>query len=406
MKYRKITLENAKVNIPDSVRFALEVLNKAGHEAYVVGGAVRDLARGTAVNDWDVTTSAAPNETKHLFSFYPVYETGIKHGTVSVNINGNIIEITTFRTDGEYTDSRHPNSVSFTKSLCEDLARRDFTVNAMAMDKDGTVTDLFSGMQDLERGVIRAVGDPKVRFTEDALRIMRAYRFCAKLGFALESETEKGAIACKERLDLISRERINEEWKKMLTSDAPSKTLLMMYDDGILAQIFQEVRIDRSMLTRIDKLEQIYVLRCAAVLSSCETESISTAFSGICPTNTESNAIKRILSVYKTTLGESIPSARRLYYDHGENAIFGVKIACIESDRHEKLLRELTDAASDPEALRSRKNLAINGTEILREFKLDPRRIGDITETLIDGVLEGRIKNEKSALLEEIARLI
>ena len=205
-----------KMKLPCSVETAIQKLRTQGYEAYVVGGCVRDALRGVEPSDYDITTSATPAETEAVFNGYKLIETGLKHGTVTVHINGESMEITTFRIDGEYEDNRHPKEVSFTRSLSEDLARRDLTVNAMAYSPETGVVDLFGGKNDLESGLIRAVGDPDKRFNEDALRILRALRFASTLDFGIETETSSSMIRNRHLLRNVSAERISVELCKLL----------------------------------------------------------------------------------------------------------------------------------------------------------------------------------------------
>ena len=197
--------------LPCGAAYVLRALRAAGHEAYVVGGCVRDSLLGRVPVDWDVTTSALPEETKAVFSGAPVIETGIRHGTVTVLVDGEPVEITTYRVDGPYSDGRRPDSVAFTRSLREDLARRDFTVNAMAWSPETGLADPFGGADDLRGGVIRSVGDPARRFQEDALRILRALRFSAALGFSVEVKTAGALRAGRALLGKVSAERITAE---------------------------------------------------------------------------------------------------------------------------------------------------------------------------------------------------
>ena len=192
--------------ISRGARLVLERLHENGYEAYVVGGSVRNMMLGISVDDFDITTNALPNETKSLFPDFTVVETGIKHGTVTVVVNGENVEITTYRTEGEYTDSRHPDKVEFTSSLELDLSRRDFTVNALAYDGKGTVVDLFGGEEDIKNKVIRAIGNPYERFNEDALRIMRAARFASVLDFEIDKDTAESMIRNRGLLNNISAE--------------------------------------------------------------------------------------------------------------------------------------------------------------------------------------------------------
>ena len=187
--------------LPNSVREALLRLNEAGFEAWLVGGCVRDRLMGAEPHDYDITTSATPAETAAVFAGERIIETGLRHGTVTVLLSGEPLEITTFRTEAAYSDHRRPDAVRFTRSLREDLARRDFTVNAIAMDADGRLCDPFGGRADLEKKILRAVGDPEARFREDALRILRCARFSSVLGFAIEPATAAAMVRCRELLD-------------------------------------------------------------------------------------------------------------------------------------------------------------------------------------------------------------
>ena len=233
-----------RIQLPEKVNTIIHTLQEHGFEAYAVGGCIRDSILGRIPDDWDITTSATPLETKALFA--KTFDTGIEHGTSTVLIDKDAFEGTTYRVDGKYEDSRHPSEVTFTRSLSEDLLRRDFTINAMAYnDKEGLV-DIFGGMQDLENKIIRCVGNAKARFSEDALRILRAVRFAAQLGFTIESETKEAITALAPTLANISAERIQVELIKMLVS--PNPTLLRTaYELSITKVILPE--FDKMMVT-------------------------------------------------------------------------------------------------------------------------------------------------------------
>lgn len=203
----------------------LKRLEDAGFEAYYVGGCVRDHLMGRAVHDVDITTNALPEQTAAVFEGYKVIPTGIRHGTVTVLAEGTPYEITTYRVDGDYSDSRRPDSVEFTPDIVQDLARRDFTMNAIAMDIRGNIVDPFGGRGDIERALIRCVGEPEKRFTEDALRIMRGIRFASQLGFGIEEKTAQAIIDMRGRLSIISRERVREELDKLLCGKDCGKVL-------------------------------------------------------------------------------------------------------------------------------------------------------------------------------------
>lgn len=205
-----------KFKIPDGARHILQLLDGAGHEAYLVGGCVRDLLRGAAPHDWDVCTSALPEETEQCFAGRRVVETGLKHGTVTVLEEGEPYEITTYRTEGPYSDNRRPDFVRFVPNLEEDLARRDFTMNAIAMDLRGNLRDPFGGTDDIKAGLIRCVGEPNERFREDGLRVMRALRFAAVLGYEVEEQTAQAVHENRAMLDRVAAERINTELCRLL----------------------------------------------------------------------------------------------------------------------------------------------------------------------------------------------
>ncbi len=225
------------IRVPENVRHIIERLENAGFEAFAVGGCVRDALLHRVPQDWDITTSAAPEQVKGLFR--RTIDTGIQHGTVTVMLGNDGYEVTTYRIDGAYEDSRHPKQVTYTTNLAEDLRRRDFTINAMAYNDRTGVVDLFGGMVDLKNKIVRCVGSPEERFTEDALRILRAIRFSAQLGFSIEPATEAAVKALAPTLQKISRERIQAEVTKLLVSDHP-QYFRKVYEAGITKQFFPE----------------------------------------------------------------------------------------------------------------------------------------------------------------------
>ena len=226
-----------KIELPRKVSFIISNLSLHGHEAYAVGGCVRDAILAKNPKDWDITTSATPDEVKGLFRH--TIDTGIEHGTVTVLLGKEAFEVTTYRIDGVYEDGRHPSSVTFTKSLIEDLKRRDFTINAMAYNDEARLVDVVGGMKDLNHHTIRCVGEAKTRFAEDYLRILRALRFSAQLGFKLEQHTTHGMVELAPNLSGISAERIREELIKLLLSDNPDK-IHEAYQLGITKVILPE----------------------------------------------------------------------------------------------------------------------------------------------------------------------
>lgn len=225
------------IELPKQVKQIIDTLQEHGYEAYAVGGCVRDAMLGRMPQDWDITTSALPGQVKALFR--RTIDTGIQHGTVTVLLDREGFEVTTYRVDGKYEDGRHPTEVSFTASLAEDLKRRDFTINAMAYNEREGLVDLFHGAEDLEQGIIRCVGVAKERFSEDALRILRAFRFSAQLDFSIEKETLAAATELAETLRKISAERIYAELTKLLVSGHPER-LRTAYECGVTKVILPE----------------------------------------------------------------------------------------------------------------------------------------------------------------------
>lgn len=242
-----------QIQIPEKVNRIISTLAAAGHEAYAVGGCVRDAVLGRVPADWDITTSASPMEVKQLFP--RTVDTGIQHGTVTVMLGHEGFEVTTYRVDGEYEDCRHPKEVQFTKSLIEDLKRRDFTMNAMAYNEEEGLVDEFDGIGDLKRGVIRCVGNAEERFTEDALRMLRAVRFSAQLGFVLEENTRAAIGTLCGNLKKVSAERIRVELVKMLVSPHPEK-LRDAWETGMTRIMLPE--FDRCMACAQNNPHHVY----------------------------------------------------------------------------------------------------------------------------------------------------
>ena len=226
------------IQIPKQVKQVLKTLNDNGYEGYIVGGAVRDYLMGNEPHDWDITTNATPEQTKACFA--KTIDTGIKHGTVTAMLDGEGYEITTYRVDGNYSDGRHPDEVTFVGELREDLARRDFTINAIAMDIDGNIVDPFGGVDDIKSGTIRCVGNPDDRFSEDALRILRAVRFEAKFDFNLDPSVASAISRHTPNLKKIASERIRDELTKMLLSKNPTKGFEDAYKTGITKVVLPE----------------------------------------------------------------------------------------------------------------------------------------------------------------------
>ena len=229
-----------EILIPRTIGEILHRLSESGYEAYAVGGCVRDSLLGLSPHDWDIATSALPEETERVFSDRHVLQTGLKHGTVTVMCGKMPVEVTTFRVDGAYSDSRHPDEVCFTPNLREDLARRDFTVNAMAYHPESGLVDCYGGLNDLKSGTIRCVGDPDKRYREDGLRILRALRFASVLSFSIESRTAESALQNRELIDRISAERVREEFVRLLCGQSAADVLRNYRE--IIAQFIPEIQ--------------------------------------------------------------------------------------------------------------------------------------------------------------------
>ena len=226
-----------KLTLDPGAAALLDALHAAGYAAYAVGGCVRDSLLGRTAHDWDLCTSALPQQVMELFGTEQCIPTGLQHGTVTIKYGGQLYETTTFRTEGSYTDGRHPDAVQFVPDVREDLARRDFTINAMAYNEAEGLVDPFGGQKDLQNGLLRAVGEPQQRFTEDALRILRLYRFAARFGFALDAATAQAARQLAPHLDCISAERIQEELAKLLAAPQPGAYL----EPAVLAVVLPEL---------------------------------------------------------------------------------------------------------------------------------------------------------------------
>ena len=222
--------------LPENISRALDMLESAGHEAWVVGGCVRDSLMGIIPHDYDITTSALPAETEQVFAGYRLIETGLKHGTVTVLADGSPIEITTYRVDGEYRDSRRPERVTFTRNIRDDVSRRDFTMNGIAYNPKQGYFDEFGGAEDIKAGVIRCIGKPEKRFREDALRILRGLRFSASLGFEIEENTARAMHDTRELLNKISAERVFSELCGLLTGRNSHRNIFRVLNSAISPQ--------------------------------------------------------------------------------------------------------------------------------------------------------------------------
>lgn len=382
---------------PD-VEYILEKLCDAGYRADVVGGAVRDYLLGRELYDYDITTVATPDEVKEVFEGHRIVETGIKHGTVTLVLDEGSYEITTWRVDGDYLDNRHPDSVSFSRTLEEDLARRDFTVNAICYNPIDTYTDIFGGMDDLKAGIIRAVGDPARRFDEDALRIIRGVRFSAELGFRLDEGTAIAALAKRELLNNVSAERIYTELKKLLAADGAHRTVAL-YGDVILT-ILPE--LDRIVLPGADKFMTLTAIEKLAALFHLGSASPKEAFSSAMH-RLKSDSDSRILGEdILAIIAEHKPSTLydalkmlSLYGKRAGDSALKLGLALDVWGAEEKLAYE---TALDLGRAYTVSELSIDGNDLM-SIGLSGREIGKALSDILDAVMRGECDNNKDALL-------
>lgn len=374
------------LSLPQDAIKIINSLHKAGFEAYAVGGCVRDLLMNSPCGDIDITTSALPEQTKSLFSDYTVVETGIKHGTVTVVINSIPYEITTFRTEFGYTDSRHPDSVAFVRDLKQDLARRDFTINAIAYSQNSGVVDCFGGIKDLENKIIRTVGNPAERYKEDALRILRALRFASVLDFKIEQDTKNAIFSHADKLTLVSPERIYTELKKLLLGKNAQRVI------EEYKQVLSTVINLDGTTARLSRLPQNHGMRFACVCGSSvsisltrlradnETKRKAQLYAESTPIPLEEIEMKLFISNYGIDDARDIAAYRR--------AIFN------EDETHEI---EKIIASKTPLFL---SDLAINGKD-LQAIGVSGKAIGENLKALLCSVIKSEIPNDREALLKK-----
>lgn len=449
------------MEIPSNIIRILDMLEDAGYEAYIVGGCVRDSLMGVPPHDYDVTTSALPEETERVFSGMKLIETGLKHGTVTVLSNGEPVEITTYRVDGEYHDSRRPDSVSFTRSLREDIARRDFTMNGIAYSPRRGLFDEFGGGEDIRRGIIRCIGDPEKRFHEDALRILRGLRFAVTLGFEIEPYTARAMLDNRELLRNISAERVFSELSGLLTGrNSPRNIRRIM---GSFREIFAVVIPELAECFDFDQHSKYHSLdvyehstaaaECAAGISAgtpgqlpltlamllhdigkprCFTRGedgeghfyghaqISAEIAdGILRRLKTSTSLREqvceIIKYHDVPLPENDRLLRRMLSRHGEELSREIAMAHIADNMAKK--PEFRSRCDDwrevivriPEMAREScltiKNLAVDGKALSGIVPPSPL-MGETLKYLLNGVVDGSFPNEREFLLQEAAKYI
>lgn len=433
------------IQMPDKVHKIIEILEAAGYEAYAVGGCVRDSILGREPNDWDITTSAKPEEIKSLFT--RTIDTGIKHGTVTVMLDKEGFEVTTYRIDGIYEDSRHPKEVTFTASLEEDLKRRDFTVNAMAYNERTGLVDIFGGLSDIEQGIIRCVGNAEERFTEDALRMLRAVRFSAQLGYEIEEDTKQAIRRLASNLKKISAERIQAELVKLVTSPHPDY-LRTAYETGITKHILPEFdicmetnqnnphhcyNVGEHILHSMQETSPDKVLRLGMLFHDiAKPQTLSIDDEGITHNkghaelgekmtkqilrrlkfdNDTIDKVSKIVLYHDQEVGLTPSGVRRAVNRMGEEIftmLFAVQYADVlaQSDylREEKLQKltykkEIYEGICQRKECLNLKDLAVTGSDLIALGIPAGRQIGVILSDLLDIVLEEPARNTREELL-------
>lgn len=371
-----------KIPISENASVLLSLLESAGHSAYIVGGCVRDAIMKRKPFDFDITTSATTENMLEIFSSFHCLTHGIKHGTVAVVFENDIVECTTYRIDGEYSDARHPDSVTFSSHLKDDLSRRDFTVNALAYNDTDGLIDLFGGTGDIEKKIIRAIGDPDKRFNEDALRIMRGLRFSATLGFSIEKSTGESMRKNSSLLSRVSSERITAEFEKMLTGKN-IEYILENFGD-ILSTVIPDLTLKNETVIQIKNCPAEYDLRLFTMLRH-ESEPIRTLQnSRIMLKKSDRRTLESLFSMKKPTCRADI---KRLLGEFGEENV--EKFLRAISD--EFLLSELVSILENGECY-SIKQLCISGEE-LRTLGYRGREIGALQEKILEEIILGNIAN-------------
>ena len=412
-----------KLTLDPGAAALLDTLHAAGYAAYAVGGCVRDSLLGRTAHDWDLCTSALPQQVMELFGTEQCIPTGLQHGTVTIKYGGQLYETTTFRTEGSYTDGRHPDEVRFVPDVREDLARRDFTINAMAYNEAEGLVDPFGGQADLQNGLLRAVGEPQQRFTEDALRILRLYRFAARFGFALDAATARAARQLAPHLDCISAERIQEELAKLLAAPQPGAYL----EPAVLAVVLPELtpaalEAAKPVLDACPAGEENLPVRWAALLGAlgetdtrrvlkrlrCSNTCIEetailvreTAGEGVCGSFSEEKAsahpgdihIRQLLGRYGLRTVERLCALCAAL--HPQNAP-----ACALAAQRARQLE------ADGVCCRV-SQLAVNGRDLMAAGIPAGPTLRRVLEALLDGVICAEYPNEKPALLAAAQKMI
>lgn len=407
-----MTVETISFPLDPGAAALLTRLHAAGHAAYTVGGCVRDSLLGQTPHDWDLCTSATPEQVLELFGKAHCIPTGLQHGTVTVKHGGELYEITTFRTEGAYSDGRHPDHVAFVPDVKEDLARRDFTINAMAYNAEEGLIDPFGGQSDLAAGIVRAVGEPQRRFEEDALRILRLYRFAARFGFAIDPATGQAARALCRHLDCVSEERIAEELSRLLAAPAPGAYL----EAEVLAVIFPELDAaelpeSRRILDALEPGMEHVPVRLAALLCPLGEAGARAALKRLKCSNALTGMVATLVREAAAEMpGAALTLTARRFLSRYDLATI-TDLTALYSARHPEQAEAF--AALQQEAARlvetnacCRINqLAVNGRDLMDAGIRPGPGLRRVLDALLEQVLTGQLPNEKAALLAAAAQV-
>ena len=393
------------IDLPKNVENIIERLKEHGFEGFAVGGCVRDSLLKKTPTDWDITTDALPEDMKKIFK--KTFDTGIAHGTITVLMDGVGYELTTYRIDGNYSDGRHPDSVSFSKNLSEDLCRRDFTINAMAYSHNKGIVDLFGGRKDLQNGIIRAVGDAKKRFDEDALRMLRAVRFAAQLGFKIDDDTFEAIKEKAKLLSNVSKERIFVELNKSLCGDF-AQNIKMVYTSGLYRYIGKEfAKLDKSIYDfyprKFPNKKHMYW---AVFLENIENvEAVKKILFELKSDNATRNNAYLLVKELKNPLPSSDEDIRWSLHRIGAD-LFCDYIEILKSDKKNVDILDKIDTIENRYSLILKENhayeismLDITGKDLMDIGISKGPKIGEVLEFLLKKVIENPLNNEKSSLL-------
>lgn len=398
-----------RVEMPYDVEWIIEKIRDHGYEAFAVGGCVRDTILGREPGDWDITTSAKPEEIKEIFT--KTVDTGLQHGTVTVIKNRNGYEVTTYRIDGEYHDGRHPDSVEFTSNLKEDLKRRDFTINAMAYSHETGIVDEFGGMEDLKKKIIRCVGLAHDRFTEDALRILRAIRFAAQLGFEIEDETYQAISDIAPNLKNVSKERIQVELTKLLVSEHPEK-IWMVEKTGIspyvvdgFCEVFNE-KAENKDFSELKELPKEKSVRFAGFMRHMSPEKVKKFLKGLKFDNETITNARMMVEAAQTPLSPDKIQIRRFLNKLTEYQFDDcLRLKKLDGNPDTEEIRQLWNEIREDGDCVSLKTLAVNGGDLMAAGVEKGKRLGELLSELLDMVLEKPELNKKDILLEKLEEL-